>query len=273
MKICIDPGHYGSYNPGAVKGYYEARAMWTISQYQKEFLMEYHNVQVVMTRTNSEKDLDLSSRGKKARGCDLFISNHSNACDSEGVDYPVVIRAFDNRNNSEVLGMRLSKAIASLMDTKQPARTWTRKHKGGEYYGVLRAARAVGCPRYYIIEHSFHSNKKACKWLMDKENLKKLAKAEVEEIAKYYGLKRKDLPSHQAPQPNEDATDDTNTFKPYVVKIATDILNVRSGPGANYSKVSHVKEGDAYTITDEKNGWGHLKSGAGWISLDYVKRV
>ena len=28
-----------------------------------------------------------------------------------------------------------------------------------------------------------------------------------------------------------------------------------------------------YTIVEEKNGWGKLKSGAGWISLAYTKRV
>ena len=28
-----------------------------------------------------------------------------------------------------------------------------------------------------------------------------------------------------------------------------------------------------FTIIDEKNGWGKLKSGAGWISLSYTKKI
>ena len=59
-------------------------------------------------------------------------------------------------------------------------------------------------------------------------------------------------------------------FNPYTVKINTDVLNVRTGPGTSYSISTTVKMNQVYTIVEEKNGWGKLKSGAGWISLDYV---
>lgn len=63
--------------------------------------------------------------------------------------------------------------------------------------------------------------------------------------------------------------------KGYVVKVLVDVLNVRKGPGMNYDVVSKVKAGGAYTIVEEKNGWGKLKSGIGWISLNskYVKKL
>jgi hypothetical protein len=66
----------------------------------------------------------------------------------------------------------------------------TRKSEKGdyEYYGVMRGARSVGCPLYYIIEHSFHTNERAAKWLMSDENLRKLAIAEATSIAIYFGL-------------------------------------------------------------------------------------
>ena len=60
---------------------------------------------------------------------------------------------------------------------------------------------------------------------------------------------------------------------PYTVKITADVLNVRKGAGTNYGVATQVKEGEVYTIIDESNGWGKLKSGAGWISLEYTKRV
>lgn len=65
------------------------------------------------------------------------------------------------------------------------------------------------------------------------------------------------------------------TFTPYLVRINTAVLNVRSGPGSNYKVNTQVKKNEVYTIIDEKNGWGKLKSGTGWICLgyDYVKKV
>lgn len=64
----------------------------------------------------------------------------------------------------------------------------------------------------------------------------------------------------------------------YNVQITTNSLNVRSGPGTNYYITTTVHDGEVYTIVDESSGegaskWGKLISGAGWISLDYVKRL
>lgn len=61
-------------------------------------------------------------------------------------------------------------------------------------------------------------------------------------------------------------------FKPYTVTITADALNVRKGPGILYGKAAVVKKGEVYTIVGEKNGWGQLKSGVGYISLKYTKK-
>lgn len=63
----------------------------------------------------------------------------------------------------------------------------------------------------------------------------------------------------------------------YTVTITTDVLRIRDGAGTNYNIVGTVKRGEVYTIVEEKNGqgaskWGRLKSGAGWISLDYTDK-
>lgn len=68
------------------------------------------------------------------------------------------------------------------------------------------------------------------------------------------------------------------TFKPYLVRVLADSLNIRKGAGTNYAIVGAIKDKGVYTIVGESNGtgaskWGKLKSGAGWISLDYVKKV
>lgn len=65
---------------------------------------------------------------------------------------------------------------------------------------------------------------------------------------------------------------------PYVVKViyeGEDGLNVRSEANASSKVNAIIYFGEAYTIVEEKNGWGKLKSGIGWISLNskYVKKV
>lgn len=69
----------------------------------------------------------------------------------------------------------------------------------------------------------------------------------------------------------------TVSHVPYTVRITATDLNIRKGPGTNNAKVGVIKPG-AYTIVSEATGqgatlWGKLQSGAGWISLDYAKRV
>jgi uncharacterized protein YgiM (DUF1202 family) len=78
-------------------------------------------------------------------------------------------------------------------------------------------------------------------------------------------------------QTNTAAQASTVQTSGYRVKITADVLNVRKGPGTNYDITTTVKKGEVYTIVAEtKNGsttWGKLKSGAGYISLGYTKRV
>ena len=65
----------------------------------------------------------------------------------------------------------------------------------------------------------------------------------------------------------------------FSVKVSIDDLNIRTGPGTNYTKTGEVTGRGVFTITEQKQGtgstagWGKLKSGAGWISLDYTTRV
>ena len=65
----------------------------------------------------------------------------------------------------------------------------------------------------------------------------------------------------------------TTTFTPYLVRINASSLNVRKGVGTSYPVATTVKKGQVYTIVEERNGWGRLRSGAGWISLKYTTRL
>ena len=56
----------------------------------------------------------------------------------------------------------------------------------------------------------------------------------------------------------------------FKVKITADVLNVRSGAGTNYKITTTVKKNEVYTIVETQGNWGKLKSGSGWICLDYA---
>lgn len=185
MKICLDAGHYGKYNRSPVnKAYYESEMVWKLHLLLKKYLEQY-GIEVVQTRSKQESDLGLIARGNKAKGCDLFLSIHSNACDTESVDYPVVIVPLDGKSDN--IGLKLTECITAVMGTKQDGIIYKRESKGREWYGVIRGAVAVGVPGL-ILEHSFHTNKAATKWLLNDANLDKLAKAEAKVIAEHYGI-------------------------------------------------------------------------------------
>ena len=66
-------------------------------------------------------------------------------------------------------------------------------------------------------------------------------------------------------------------FKPYLVRVTISDLNIRAGAGTNYPSRGFISP-NVYTIIEERTGsgasnWGKLKSGAGWIALDYVTKV
>lgn len=70
-----------------------------------------------------------------------------------------------------------------------------------------------------------------------------------------------------------------STFQAYQVKVDIFDLNIRTGPGTNYSKTGRYTGKGMFTIVEESKGsgssrgWGKLKSGLGWISLDYTRKI
>lgn len=65
----------------------------------------------------------------------------------------------------------------------------------------------------------------------------------------------------------------------FSVKVDINYLNIRKGPGMDCERTGNYTGKGTFVITEVKDGngsdagWGHLKSGEGWISLDYATRV
>ena len=75
------------------------------------------------------------------------------------------------------------------------------------------------------------------------------------------------------PSSNKEAGQETTVN--FLVRITTDSLNIRKGPGTSYDIVDTVKKNEVYTIIKTNGSWGYLKSTLGWINISdkYVKKI
>ena len=70
----------------------------------------------------------------------------------------------------------------------------------------------------------------------------------------------------------------SNAECPFLVRVKITDLNIRKGAGTSFDRIKYIPVG-TYTIEEVKSGkgskagWGRLKSGIGWISLDYCTRA
>ena len=306
LLVVIDPGHTdNTYNAGAVKGYYESKAVYDLSLYEKAAL-EKRGIDVILTRDRNQNP-GLYERGqmavKKGRGYAnvVFESNHSNAFN--GKAYGVTIIRSAHLPSSEKLADRMIDAIVKVMKpstgiTYNRGVTTKTQSNGADWYGVIRGAvsgevsqkQAQNGPVHYdyIVEHGFHDNQKECQFLSKQENLKAIAEAKAAVIADYFGISDKGQSGNQGSQggQHEQGTDTDspvqNKKTPYLVRIRTDTLNIRKLPTVHSAAVGFTGKG-TFTITEEATGvvnasgdksrWGRLRSGKGWICLDYAEKV
>ena len=129
-------------------------------------------------------------------------------------------------------------------------------------------------------------------WYFEEETIKAAIQLTKELMAKYgipasNVIRHYDVTGKVCPEPYVRDTGAWNTFKAglsaaastvttptgYRVRITASVLNVRAGAGVGYRINTTVNNGEVYTIVGEYNGWGKLKSGAGWIKLSYTEKV
>lgn len=281
-SICLDAGHYGKYNRcPIIPEYYESDMTWKLTMLQKKYLEEL-GARVILTRISQNVDKALRARGTAAIGCDLFVSNHSNAVSNsmnETIDYVAVYHLVNDTTTqaddvSAEIAKLIAPAIASTMGTNQGYKVLTRKSSNDRnndgvmndnYYGVLDGARVVNVPGL-ILEHGFHTHSKTVRWLLNDANLDRLAKTEATVIAMYFSGQKEALEVEEKKVP-------------FLIKVANvlagDVLNIRKEPDHKSEVMGCLQWNDhnLYTIVEEKNGWGKLKSGLGWVNLKYTERV
>ena len=69
------------------------------------------------------------------------------------------------------------------------------------------------------------------------------------------------------------------TAVPFKVRVTATDLRIRTGPGTDTAMTGKFTGAGVFTITEVKDGpgsakgWGRLKSGAGWIALDFAQKI
>jgi len=194
IKVRLDPGHAKKYNQGYYSEYYESEANWAVCQKVKKIAEKTGFFKVDLTKTSLNHDPSLATRGKLAKGYHLFHSVHSNAYlkTSSGC-FVIESTKLVNWEFARILATYISTAL-NVPDLGVRNRSYTSglsssAEKGTDYYGVIRNAVAVGCPKVLLSEALFHSNPKECKIRMSSEGQEKEARAIVDAWIKIFNLK------------------------------------------------------------------------------------
>lgn len=188
VKIMLDPGHGAgaAHNRGfkQIPGFEfcnEGDCNFIYSLKLKKAL-ETYGFKVDTTRAKRSDNPDLATRGRMAKGYDLFISLHSNAGGGSATGTEI----WDSTNPKESiknLTDKLCAAISTAIGTNNRGTKYRKNKSGSNYYGVLRNGLAK---HNFIIEHAFHDNYSDCKKYVD--NLDKVAEATAKTLAEYYRL-------------------------------------------------------------------------------------
>lgn len=233
-----------------------------------KMLSEYPEFYIYMTNPDPAKKNEIglikrasmanSNWRSKGKPDAIFISLHANA-------YGV----WTNANGCETFHAKnastKSKNFAKILNDNVHA-TLKELNPKSVNRGVKCANHAVtknAAMPAVLVEYAFYTNKTDLNIL--KNNRQELAEATVKAICEYFKIEyKKDIP--------------VVNNKDFLVKIiypGGDGLNVRQEPNTISKINAKVYQNQVFTIIEEKNGWGKLKSGAGWISLNakYVKKI
>ena len=239
MKIAIDLGHGVGQDRGATSKYITEEEIINLVGNEVIKKLRANGHEVVMCRPSRATSVtnSLSQRVNIAntKGCNLYVSIHANCGGGHGSD----IFTYNSKQFSEC--ERVLNNLCSLGFTN-------RGIKNGCNLYVIRHTKMTAM----LIEICFIDS------LQDVQKFKNLGHAKIaDEIVR--GIIGNVKTSH--------------TVGCFKVKVNCNGLNVREQPNTNSKITDVIHRNEVYTIVSISNNWGKLKSGRGWICLNYCKRV
>lgn len=213
-----------------------------------------------------DEDIALSTRQKliKANKCNMSVSFHANAYgngwnDAQGVETLISDKAPGD-----------SRALANIVQSYLIKGT-PQKNRGVKTQSLAMCnCNSLGVKAAILCEIGFMTNKAEADLMKTDRFCREQAEEVAHGICDYLGVK---YIAYGGSTVADIITEAKNTPTGYLVKINTDVLNVRAGAGTAYPVTTQVRRGQIYTIVDEVNGWGKLKSGAGYIKLSYTTKI
>ncbi len=261
VKIGLDAGHglrtAGKQTPDGIKE-------WTLNDKVRDkvvsMLSEY-DVEIIHTDHN-EGNTDESLGDRLNRylnaGVKAFVSIHHNAFTGDW-NSATGVEIYTDRNPTAE-DIRLAQCIYKRLSVYTGMKD--RGMKQEDWY-VINQDRIPAV----LTEGGFMDNREDYKIITSDAGQAAYARAVAEGLVEFLGLKKNPaVPS--APG---------SAGVPFLINVdkveAGDVLNIRREPNADAEKTGELKYNDSndYTIVEERNGWGRLKSGIGWIHLYYTK--
>lgn len=231
-----------------------------------KLLAEYPEFYVYLTNPEPAKknEIGLTKRASlannqwrsKGKPDAIFISLHANAygvwTNANGCE---TFHAANASSKSKTFAKILNDEVHITLKELNP-KSVNRGVKQANHVVTKNAAMPA-----VLVEYAFYTNKTDLDIL--KNNRQELAEATVKAICKYFKIEYK--------KPVE--VNNMNNFLIKVIYEGSDGLNIRQEPNTKSKINGQIFKDQVFTIVETKDGWGKLKSGVGWISLNskYVK--
>lgn len=208
----------------------------------------------------------------------LFVSLHANAygvwTTANGVE---VFHTKNGSSKSKECAKIVCNHIHAALKKLRPDSV-NRGVKSENFTVIYKAAMPS-----ILIEYGFYTNRKDLEIL--KKNRSELCEATVKALCEAFNMPyntagaktQVKAPSTPVAQPavQKDTGSVNQSFLVKVTYKGKEGLNIRAEADTKSAIKGQVFEGQVFTIVEMKNGFGKLKSGAGWISLGskYVKKL
>lgn len=255
-KVYLDPGHGGS-DPGAVKYVTERDVNLVIANACKDYL-QANGVSVKMSRTSNSTNTSINNMAKEANnwGADLVVSIHNNAGGGDGFEVYHTIGGGKGKTLAQNIEAEVKKIGQNSRGCKTRANS-----RGTDYYGMIRLTNAPSV----ICEGFFVDNATDVKIADTVAEQQKFGQAYARGILKTLGIIDKGGSA-------SGSSGSSGTSEGYLVQVKIKDLYIRKGPSTSYGNKGFIKPG-VYTIVETQGNWGKLKSGVGWICLDYTTKL
>ena len=265
-KIYINAGHFDA-DPGAVKYETERKLNVKVAEFMNKYLRDNYECKTKMSRGNMTS-LSAVSKDANSWNADLFVSIHFNAGGGDGYE------ALVYSEKTKSLGKIFDKHVKAVGQNS----------RGVKLRPDLHVLRETNMPAV-LNEGAFVDNKKDIEDWNEDHELQVMGEAYAKAAAEYLKLAKKNVQTdtevvETKPDAKPEAIPETKVeekvevFKPYLVRVTASALNVRKGPGINFAINTRIVDKGVYTIVEESNEcWGKLKSGSGWINLNYTKKI